>query len=401
MIPAGDIKTLEYAIAYGADSVYIGGRSFNLRSLGKNFSLKGLKKAVSISREKNIKIYLTLNSIVSEKETSQLLEYISEIKDIGFDAIIVSDAGIIKILKRIAPEARLHLSTQANISNSNAVNFWASQGISRVNLARELTFREINSIRKNTDIEIEVFVHGALCISYSGRCMLSKYMTGRDANKGECAHSCRWKYYLMEEERPNVFYPVIQDLKGSYIYNSRDLCLIRRIDLLADTGIDSLKIEGRMKTENYISQVTWTYRRALDHCADGKYDDDKKDYLYDQLNKISHRDYTEGFMFLDDGKELIDNENVGYINKYRFVGVFLEQDKRLDGPCLYVKNQFSKEETIDILQPGEKPKEARIGKIIDIKNGNEIDTANPNDKVVLKGLGRFNKYSIFRIKAKK
>jgi putative protease len=226
-------------------------------------------------------------------------------------------------------------------------------------------------------------------------------MSGRDANKGECAHSCRWKYYLMEEERPNMFYPVMQDSKGSYIYNSRDLCLIKKIDLLTEIGIDSIKIEGRMKTENYISQVTWTYRRALDYCAQGKYDKEKKDYLYSQLNKVSHRDYTEGFMFQRDDRELIDNENVGYINKYRFIGVMLRYDEKLKGPCIYVKNQFFKEDIIDILQPGKEPEKLKIEKIIDIKNGNEIENANPNDKVILSGLGRFDKHSIFRIKAKK
>lgn len=399
MIPVGDINTLEYAIAYGADSVYLGGKKFNLRSLGKNFSVDGIKAAVDLAHDNDVKLYFTLNSIVTEKEIGELKDYLNEIKEIEIDAFIISDTGVARVLKELIPESRLHISTQANVVNHYGVEFWKDFGASRVNLARELSFSEVKKIKDKTDIEIEVFVHGALCISYSGRCMLSKYMAGRDANKGECAHSCRWKYYLMEEERPNMFYPVIQDSKGSYIYNSRDLCLIKRVDSLLDAEIDCLKVEGRMKTENYISQVTWAYRRALEYSSSGKYDENKKDYLFSQLGKITHRNYTEGFMFSKDGSSLSDNDNVGYIKGYTYIGKYISHDDALNGPLIYVKNQFFTGDEIDVLQPGINPKKIKPESLIENKTNKSLECANPNDTVILKGAGKMDRFSIFRVKA--
>jgi putative protease len=400
LVPAGNLKTLKYAVEYGADAVYIGGKKFNLRSLGDNFSVSELEEAAAYCHARKVKTYLTLNSIIFESEIPQLKDFLNEIKDIDFDGVIASDAAVIKLVKTYFKNPNIHISTQANVTNSIGVNMYKDLGAKRVNIAREIKFSDLKEIIKNTDIEIEVFVHGALCISHSGRCMLSKYMAGRDANKGECAHSCRWKYYLMEEERPNLFFNIVEDNKGTFIYNSRDLCLLSKLDLLIDAGVSALKIEGRMKTESYIAQTVWAYKKALEYIKNNEFDENKKDFLLKELNKCSHRNYTVGFMFLNNYKELEDNEGVGYIKNYRFTGVCKSISEKYNLPLILVKNQFKVGENIEILQPGKMPVKKRIKEITVIKNNNEFssDTANPNDIVILKDIGKINPYSILRVK---
>lgn len=400
LVPAGNLKTLKYAVEYGADAVYIGGKKFNLRSLGDNFSVSELEEAAAYCHARKVKTYLTLNSIIFESEIPQLKDFLNEIKDIDFDGVIASDAAVIKLVKTYYKNPNIHISTQANVTNSIGVNMYKDLGAKRVNIAREIKFSDLKEIIKNTDIEIEVFVHGALCISHSGRCMLSKYMAGRDANKGECAHSCRWKYYLMEEERPNLFFNIVEDNKGTFIYNSRDLCLLSKLDLLIDAGVSALKIEGRMKTESYIAQTVWAYKKALEYIKNNEFDENKKDFLLKELNKCSHRNYTVGFMFLNNYKELEDNEGVGYIKNYRFTGVCNGISEKYNLPLILVKNQFKAGENIEILQPGKMPVEKRIKEITVIKNNNDFssDTANPNDIVILKDIGKINPYSILRVK---
>ena len=398
MVPANNLKILKYAVNYGADAVYVGGKKFNLRSIRGNFSHDELSEGARYAHNKGVRVYLTLNSCIHENETGDLREYINELKEIDFDGLIVADLGAMELIREIIPEARIHISTQAGITNHYGVATAEKLGASRVNLAREISFDDLKSIKKKSEVEIEVFVHGALCISYSGRCMLSKYMAGRDANKGECAHSCRWKYYLMEEQRSNLFFQIQQDKSGTYIYNSRDLCLLPELNKLISTGIDSIKIEGRMKTENYVSLVTWVYRMALDHIAEGSLTKDKINYLSLELDKASHRNFTEGFMFSAGKNELVDNENVGYIKKYTFVGTVIENREEYGGTVIGIKNQFNKGSMLDILQPGEKPKEYRADKIMMASNGEESDVANPNDMVVIPGLVGLNPYSILRIK---
>lgn len=400
LVPAGNLKTLKYAVEYGADAVYIGGKKFNLRSLGDNFSVSELEEAAAYCHARKVKTYLTLNSIIFENEIPQLKDFLNEIKDIDFDGVIASDAAVIKLVKTYFKNPNIHISTQANVTNSIGVNIYKDLGAKRVNIAREIKFSDLKEIIKNTDIEIEVFVHGALCISHSGRCMLSKYMAGRDANKGECAHSCRWKYYLMEEERPNLFFNIVEDNKGTFIYNSRDLCLLSKLDLLIDAGVSALKIEGRMKTESYIAQTVWAYKKALEYIKNNEFDENKKDFLLKELNKCSHRNYTVGFMFLNNYKELEDNEGVGYIKNYRFTGVCNGISEKYNLPLILVKNQFKAGENIEILQPGKMPVKKRIKEITVIKNNNDFssDTANPNDIVILKDIGKINPYSILRVK---
>ncbi|HAJ95020.1 MAG TPA: peptidase U32, partial [Actinobacteria bacterium] len=297
LVPANNLQILKYAVQYGADAVYVGGKQFNLRSVRGNFSIEDLKEGLEYAHKRRVKVYLTLNAIVHEDEIADLKKYIEGLKGLELDGIIISDMGVIAIVKEILPALKIHISTQANITNLSAVMAAADMGARRINLSREISYNSLKAIVSGSSIEIEAFVHGALCISYSGRCMLSKYMTGRDANKGACAHSCRWKYYLMEEERSNCFFPVEQDKKGTYIYNSRDLCLLPELDRIVDSGVDSIKIEGRMKTENYVSLVTWIYRKALDMIRENKFNTKNKLYLMNLFDRASHRNFTSGFMF--------------------------------------------------------------------------------------------------------
>jgi U32 family peptidase len=405
-VPASNLNVLKYAVAYGADAVYIGGGKYNLRTFGDNFTIGELQQGVEFAHFHNVKVYITLNAIINEHELEDLIEYVDKIKDIEFDAFIISDPVVLQLLKQKIPaaRARIHISTQISTSNSIAVDFWASQGVSRINLAREVTYSDLCNIIANKNpvtTEIEVFVHGALCISYSGRCMLSKYMSGRDANKGKCSHSCRWQYFLMEEKRQNMFFPIDQDKKGTYIYNSRDLCLLPKLDLIVDAGVDSLKIEGRMKTESYVSLTTWIYRKALQYIKEGKFTRQKISYLVKELDKATHRNFTQGFMFNDNNsdRELTENDNVGYIRNYRFVGVYKDYSKKHNGPIIRVKNQFKSGETIDVLQPKENPKKFVVKKMLLANNEEEIGVANPNDLVIIKDIGEVNQYSIFRVKA--
>ncbi len=400
LVPANNLNVLKYAVEYGADAVYVGGKKFNLRSLRGNFTIDEISSGIKYSHERGVKVYLTLNAVVHEDELKELKKYIRGLKGIELDGIIISDFGVMALVSKILPGIKIHISTQSNITNLSAVKVAAGMGAYRVNLSREISYGSLKNICRDSPIEIEVFVHGALCISYSGRCMLSKYMIGRDANKGECAHSCRWKYYLMEEKRPNLFFPVVQDHKGTYIYNSRDLCLLEELDYIISAGVDSIKIEGRMKTENYVSLVTWIYRTALDSIKNGNFDSNKKSYLKSLLDGASHRNFTKGFMFLEDKKELEDNENVGYIKKYEFTGIVKGKDTLYKEPLIHVKNQFSTGHILDILQPGKYPLKKEIGEILLKPDYRPVSTANPNDVVIIRGLKDISAFSILRIKNK-
>jgi len=398
LVPANNLQILKYAVQYGADAVYVGGKQFNLRSIRGNFSIEDLNEGIEYAHKRGVKVYLTLNAVVHEDEIEDLKEYIGRLKGLELDGIIISDIGVIAIVKEILPKIRIHISTQTNITNLPAIRAAADMGAGRINLSREISYNSLKAIVSGSTIEIEAFVHGALCISYSGRCMLSKYMTGRDANKGACAHSCRWKYYLMEEERSNCFFPVEQDGRGTYIYNSRDLCLLSKLDCIVDTGVDSIKIEGRMKTENYVSLVTWIYRMALDMIRENNFNKQNKLYLMTLFDRASHRNFTSGFMFLDDKKELEDNDNVGYIKKYIFAGAFNGRSQFHNEPVIIVRNQFSKGEILDIMQPGKYPEEIVIKEMFLENHTEPISIANPNDRVIIKGLKNMDPFSILRIK---
>lgn len=399
-VPAGNLNILKYAVAYGADAIYVGGGRFNLRSMGDNFTADELLQAVDYAHSNDKKVYLTLNAIIDEGELVEFQRYLNDIKSIEFDAIIISDPGAMQIIRQIIPGPRIHISTQTSTSNHQSVNFWEKLGASRVNIARELNHNDIKGVCRLSNIEIEVFIHGALCISYSGRCMLSRYLSGRDANKGQCSHTCRWKYYLMEEKRPNAFFPVDQDKRGTYIYNSRDLCLLPELEKVLETGVSSLKIEGRMKTENYVGLVTWAYRQALDLIKEEKFNEQKKKYLLNELDKTTHRTFTTGFMFLD-GKhnpELTDNDNVGYLRKYRFAGTVESFSEKYGVPVIKTRNQIKIGDMLDIMQPGKNPLKFKLSEIIDADSDKQMEVANTNARIIIQGLGRIDRYSLINVK---
>lgn len=353
LAPAGDFERLISAIRFGADAVYLAGKEFGMRSSPVNFSDEDLKKAVSYAHERNVRVYLTCNTVVRNDEAQRLPQFLSYAQEIGVDAFIISDIGVMQLAKKYAPDVAIHISTQAGVANYVTANALYEMGASRVVLARELTIDEISFIRENTpeDLEIEAFVHGSMCVSFSGRCLLSNYMTGRDSNRGDCAQPCRWKYALMEEKRPGEYFPVFED-GGTHILNSKDMCMIEHIPEVIGAGITSLKIEGRAKSSYYVSVVTNAYRAALDGYLENPcagYRPEK--WILEELEKVSHREYSTGFYFGTEPGQVY--ENGGYVRDYA-VMAFVEDYK--DG-WLYCtqRNKFSKGDTLDALPPGGKP----------------------------------------------
>ena len=353
LAPAGNLEKLKIAISYGADAVYIGGEKFGLRAQSDNFSLEEMEQGVQFAHKRGKKVYLTMNIIPHNDDFNGMEDYISQVEKIGVDAILVSDPGVFSLLKQVAPNMEIHISTQANNTNYRSANFWYNMGAKRVVLARELSLQEIKDIRANVpqDLELEMFVHGAMCISYSGRCLLSNYMTNRDSNKGECSHPCRWRYYLMEEKRPGEYMPIFEDEKGTYIYNSKDLCLLQYLPDIIQAGVTSLKIEGRMKSAFYVATVVSAYRKAID-----SYYKDKENYKFDEslieeVSKASHRAYTTGFFHKKpDGNEQIYNTST-YIREYDFLGMVLEYDKDTKIARVQQRNRMILNDDIEVLNP--------------------------------------------------
>ncbi|WZL71472.1 U32 family peptidase [Clostridiaceae bacterium 35-E11] len=354
LAPAGDLEKLKMAIVYGADAVYIGGQVFGLRASARNFSIEEMAEGIEFAHKRGKKVYVTLNIIPHNEDLQELPDYIKTLSELNIDAVILSDPGTLMYVKELAPQLEVHLSTQANNTNYLSARFWYNQGIKRVILARELSLEEIKEIRKNIPIELELeaFVHGAMCISYSGRCLLSNYMVNRDANRGECAHPCRWKYYLMEEKRPGEYMPVFEDEKGTYFFNSKDLCMIQYIPELIESGLSSLKIEGRMKSAYYVANIVRIYRKAID-----MYYEKGKDYVYDpnwmiEIQKASHREFTAGFYLEKPShKEQLYN-NSAYVREYDFVGLVLDYDENTGIATVEQRNRIFKGDIIEIMGPG-------------------------------------------------
>lgn len=332
LIPAGNLENLMIAVNYGADAVYIGGEEFGLRAKAKNFSLAQMRQGIEYAHAHQVKVYVTANIIAHNNDIERVKAYFEEIKQIAPDALIIADPGILMMAKQILPEMELHLSTQANNTNYMSLNFWYQQGVKRVVVARELSFNEIADIRQNIspEMDIEAFVHGAMCISYSGRCLLSNYMADRDANHGACSHPCRWKYHLVEETRPNQYMPVFENERGTFIYNSKDLNMIAYIDRLIQSGVNSLKIEGRMKTALYVATVTRAYRAAIDDFMTDPalYQANLAQYQT-ELTKCSHRQFTTGFYLNrpDQQGQIYDSNS--YQRDYVFVAKLLDADQEL------------------------------------------------------------------------
>ena len=383
LIPASSLEVLKIAVIYGADAVYIGGEVFGLRAKAKNFSMEDMAEGIQFAHEHGVKVYVTANILAHNGDLEGVREYFTQLKEIKPDALIISDPGIYTIAKEICPEIERHISTQANNTNYGTYQFWWNQGAKRVVTARELSLKEIAEIRKNIpdEMEIETFVHGAMCISYSGRCLLSNYFTGRDANQGACTHPCRWKYAVVEEKRPGEYLPVYENERGTYIFNSKDLCMIEHIQELIEAGIDSFKIEGRMKTALYVATVARTYRKAIDDylTSPEKYKENMDWYL-EQISNCTYRQFTTGFFFGKPSEESQIYDNNTYIKEYTYLGIVGERNEE----GLYrieQRNKFSVGEQIEVMKPDGRNIPVTVKRIVD-ENGNEMESA-PHPKQVL------------------
>jgi len=353
LAPAGDLEKLITAINYGADAVYFGGELFSLRAGAGNFSLEEMAEGIKYAHSKNRKAYLALNIFAHNEDISSLTSYLQSLKTIPIDAFIVSDPGVVMLIKSILPDAELHLSTQANMTNYMTANFWYNQGVKRIVIARELTFKEIHELKNKIpeDMDIEAFVQGAMCISYSGRCLLSNFMVERDANRGACAHPCRWKYSLVEEKRPGEYFPIEEDGRGTYILNSRDLCMLEYIPELVTSGITSFKIEGRMKSAFYVATIVGAYRKAIDAYLENPEKYQFKEEWMDELKKVSHREFTTGFYFNKPTNKDQNYQTSAYTREYSFIGVVKSYDEITKIAVVEQRNKMSIEDEIEVFGP--------------------------------------------------
>ena len=395
--PVGDMDRLNAALDYGADAVYLGGQMFGMRAAPKNFTDETLKLAVEKAHKRGVRVYLTCNTLPRNNEIIHFEEFLENAQNAGVDALIANDIGVFSLIRKKAPDMEIHISTQAGIVNFVTAQEFYNMGAKRVVLARELSLDEISEIRAKVskELEIECFVHGAMCVSFSGRCLLSSYLVDRDANRGECAQPCRWGYHLMEEKRTNEFYPIFEDQSGTFILNAKDLCMIDHIDKLAKAGVNSFKIEGRAKSDYYVSVVTNAYRKAMDVYKANPDNYKLPQWIHDEVFKVSHRDYCTGFFF-GHPKNCQYYENSGYIREYDVVGIV---DKCENG-IIYAtqRNKFNKGDELEILSPIGEPVLVKANFIMD-EYGNEIETANhAMMKFMLKNDGDFPQNSIIRMK---
>ena len=383
LIPASSLEVLKIAVIYGADAVYIGGEAFGLRAKAKNFSMEEIKEGIAFAHAHDVKVYITANILAHNGDLDGVREYFAELREIKPDALIISDPGVYMIAKEVCPEIERHISTQANNTNYGTYRFWYEQGAKRVVSARELSLAEIKEIRANIpdDLEIETFIHGAMCISYSGRCLLSNYFTGRDANQGACTHPCRWKYAVVEEKRPGEYLPVYETERGTYIFNSKDLCMIEHIPELMESGIDSFKIEGRMKTALYVATVARTYRRAIDDYKQSpELYREHMAWYQEQISNCTYRQFTTGFFFGKPSDEAQIYDNNTYVKEYTYLGIVGEQNEE----GLYrveQRNKFSVGESIEVMKPDGANITVTVQRIVD-EEGNDMESA-PHPKQVL------------------
>lgn len=374
--PCGDFERLKLALKFGADAVYLGGEQFGMRTNPSNFNADELKRAVELAHSMNKKVYLTCNTLPRNNELDALPDFLKYAGDIGIDAFIIADIGVMALAKKYAPDVEIHMSTQVGIVNYQTANTLYEMGAKRIVTARELSLDDIKMIRDKTpdDLQIEVFVHGAMCMSFSGRCILSDYMVGRDANRGDCAQPCRWKYHLVEETRPGQYFPINQDNDGTYIFNSRDLCMIEHIPELVNSGVDSFKIEGRAKSEYYTAIVTYAYRNAIDEYLKNPSDDFKvSQWILDEMEKMSHREYTTGFNFgpMKNGQVL---ETGGYIRSWDVCALY----NGFSNGRLIVdqRNRFYEGDELEVVEPNKKPYKITVTDLFNETEGVKSDVAN-------------------------
>ena len=385
LAPAGDLEKLKIAIEYGADAVYFGGQMFSLRAGAGGFTKEDMIEGLEFAHERGKKCYMTLNIFAHNEDIKPLTEYLHSIKELPIDAFLISDPGIMALIKDIIPNAEIHLSTQANMTNYATANFWYNMGLKRLVLARELSLAEIEELMKNIpkDLEIEAFVHGAMCISYSGRCLLSNFMADRDSNRGRCAHPCRWKYALQEEKRPGEYYPIEEDERGTYIMNSKDLCMIEHIEDLAKSNIASAKIEGRNKSIFYLAIVIGAYRRAIDAYYEGRYDDAEKEQCLIELSKASHREFTTGFYYEKADEDAQNYKSSSYVREYSFVRMIKGYDEETSMAIVEQRNKMLIGDTVEIFGPDCRAFDQIITEMYDLETGEALKSA-PHPQQMLK-----------------
>ena len=400
LIPASSLEVLKTAVVFGADAVYIGGEAFGLRAKAKNFSMEDMKEGIAFAHAYGVKVYVTANILAHNRDLEGVRAYFEELKEIKPDALIIADPGVFMLAKEICPEIERHISTQANNTNYLTYQFWYQQGAKRVVSARELSMEELRELRAHIpeDLEIETFVHGAMCISYSGRCLLSNYFTGRDANQGACTHPCRWKYAVMEESRPGEYLPVYENERGTYIFNSKDLCMIEHIPELLESGIDSFKIEGRMKTALYVATVARTYRKAIDDCLKSRelYEEHMPWYK-EQIAACTYREFTTGFFYgkPDESSQIYDNNT--YQKGYTYLGIVGDVDAE-NYIHLEQRNKFSVGEMIEIMKPDGENLAVRVEAILN-EEGEAMESApHPQQKLRVKLSGKADACDILRRK---
>lgn len=400
LIPASSLEVLKIAVIYGADAVYIGGEAFGLRAKAKNFTLEEMKEGIEFAHAHDCKVYVTANILAHNYDLDGARQYFKELKQIGPDALIISDPGMFTIAKEELPDIDIHISTQANNTNYMTYQFWWKQGAKRVVSARELSLNEIKQIREHIsdEMEIETFMHGAMCISYSGRCLLSSFMAGRDANRGACTHPCRWKYSIVEESRPGEYMPVYENERGTYIFNSKDLCMIEHIPEMLNAGIDSFKIEGRMKTALYVATVARTYRLAIDEFIQDENLYKKRIPFYkSEISKCTYRQYTTGFFFgkPDENTQIYDTNT--YIKEYTYLGIVGEQNAQ----GLYhieQRNKFSVGETIEVMRPNGDNILVTVKRITDERGVDMESAPHPKQQLYIDLGVKLEQYDVLRRK---
>ena len=398
LVPASSLEVLKVAVTFGADAVYIGGEAFGLRAKAKNFSMEEIKEGITFAHEHGVRVYVTANILAHNGDLEGVRAYFEELKEIGPDALIISDPGVYQIAKEVCPEIERHISTQANNTNYGTYQFWYGLGAKRVVSARELSLEELKEIRRRIpeDMEIETFVHGAMCISYSGRCLLSNFFTGRDANQGACTHPCRWKYSVMEESRPGEYFPVYENERGTYIFNSKDLCMIEHIPDLIEAGIDSFKIEGRMKTALYVATVARTYRKAIDdYLEDPKLYEAHLDWYRSQISNCTYRQFTTGFFYGKPTDEAQIYDSNTYAKDYTYLGIVGDKDDQ-GYYSIEQRNKFSVGEEIEIMKPDGENRVVTVKAIYD-EEGNSMDSApHPKQKLWIDLGTEMDRFDILR-----
>lgn len=398
LVPASSLEVLKVAVTFGADAVYIGGEAFGLRAKAKNFSMEEIKEGIAFAHEHGVRVYVTANILAHNGDLEGVKAYFEELKEIGPDALIISDPGVYQIAKEVCPEIERHISTQANNTNYGTYQFWYGLGAKRVVSARELSLEELKEIRRRIpeDMEIETFVHGAMCISYSGRCLLSNFFTGRDANQGACTHPCRWKYSVMEESRPGEYFPVYENERGTYIFNSKDLCMIEHIPDLIEAGIDSFKIEGRMKTALYVATVARTYRKAIDdYLEDPKLYEAHLDWYRSQISNCTYRQFTTGFFYGKPTDEAQIYDSNTYAKDYTYLGIVGDKDDQ-GHYSIEQRNKFSVGEEIEIMKPDGENRVVTVKAIYD-EEGNSMDSApHPKQKLWIDLGTEMDRFDILR-----